>query len=261
MSQAKFIAEKFYAAFCKKQWVGKPLPDIFNLSLYEAYQIQNFVTQMRIEQGDLVKGFKVGCTSQAIRTQFNLSEPIRAKLFSPYCYKEGVALNWKKYANCAIEPEMIMRIARDLHDKDLSDKDLINAIDYVSPGIELHNYTFWHSPPTSQELICSNGLHAGLIMGSQKVEPQCLTFKDERFAVFKNDELVTQATASEIMGGPLKSLRWLVNSLVEQGQYLNKGSLVIPGSPVELIEIKEDTTVTIEIGDVGRLSTLFTSDA
>ena len=41
-----------------------------------------------------------------------------------------------------------------------SDRQLVEAIEYVSPGIELHNFKFWFAPPTSQELICSGGISA-----------------------------------------------------------------------------------------------------
>ena len=49
------------------------------------------------------------------------------------------------------------------------------------------------------------------------------------------------------MGGPLQSLRWLVKFLTKKGLCLKKGSLVIPGSPVELVSIECDTELRIEI--------------
>ena len=111
--------------------------------------------------------------------------------------------------NCAIEPEMVFRIGIALKGENLSDDPLINAIEYVSPGIEIHNFKVWHSPPSSQELICSGGIHAGLVIGQQKVSAQNLSFRDEVFRVCQDDVLVTESPASEIMGGPLQSLRWL----------------------------------------------------
>ena len=63
---------------------------------------------------------------------------------------------------------MVICLNRDLSGEDLPDEELIDAIDYVSPGIELHHYTFWHQPPTTQELICTGGIHAGVIVGEAK---------------------------------------------------------------------------------------------
>ena len=68
--------------------------------------------------------------------------------------------------------EMIFKISKDLKGENLPDDVLIKAIDYISPGIELHNFKFWYMPPTLQELVCSNGLHAGLIVGDNKISPE-----------------------------------------------------------------------------------------
>ena len=134
---------------------------------------------------------------------------------------------------------------------------MIDAIECVGAGIEIHNFRFWFAPPTSQELICSGGIHAGLIVGKTKVSPKQLSFKHEIFSVRKNGVLITQAPASQIMGGPIYSLRWLVDSLTSRGSYLKKGSLVIPGSPVELTCIDQDTELRVEIEGVGVVISCF----
>ena len=251
------LANKFYDAFYKRKWIGELEPPVSELSIREAYEVQDLVTQMRIDKGEEVVGFKVGCTSEAIRSQFGLEEPINGRLFKPHVHEEGVELNWKDYGNCGIEPEMVLKIGTDLSGEGMSDDQLTDAIEYVSPGIEIHDFRFWFTPPTSQELICSNGIHVGLIVGGTKISPKELSFKNEVFSVYKDGGLITKGPASEIMGGPLHSLRWLVNFLTKKGFYLKKGSLVIPGSPVEIISIECDMELRIEIERVGVLVTNF----
>jgi len=62
------------------------------------------------------------------------------------------------------------------------------------------------------------------------------------------------------MGDPIKSLNWLVSHLVKRGEQLKAGQWVIPGSPVELVEIKQDTRLEIEIDRVGNLEVQFASE-
>ena len=154
---------------------------------------------------------------------------------------------------------MIFTIGKDLKGKNLPDDVLIEAIAYVSPGIEIHQFKFWQPPPTIQELICSGGIHAGLIVGSDRVRPADLPFSGEMFSVYKNGEMITSAPASEIMGGPLHSLRWLVDYLTAKGDSLKKDSLVIPGSPVELVRIDQDTKLKVAIEGVGNVAIMFQS--
>ena len=257
MNLVHSLAESFYDVFYTKEWPGDSSGRPSDLSIAEAYQVQDLVTKMRVDRGEEVVGYKVGCTSGAIRSQFGLNEPISGRLFRPYIHREGVEPDWCDYVNCVIEPEMVLRIGKDLEDGELTDTHLIDAIDYVSPGIEIHNFKFWFSTPSSQELIASGGIHAGLVIGKKKVPPGELSFANELFSVRKDGEVVTEAPASEIMGGPLKSLRWLVKSLAQRRMRLAKGSLVIPGSPVELVKIGCDTTVRIEIGLLGSLALSF----
>ena len=254
------LAKRFYHTFYQNCWPTKQKPDLRELSIDQSYQVQDIVTNMRIEKGEQVIGFKVGCTSHAIRSQFRLNDPICARLFLPHVISEGVRLNWKNYLNCAIEPEMVFKIDKDLSGENLSDDQLISAIKYVSPGLEIHNFKFWATPNSLSELICSGGVHAALIIGKQKVSAQRLSFQQENFQVFKDNILITQATADQIMGGPLHALRWLVRFLSQKGEILKSGSWVIPGSPVELVPIKMDTLLRIEIDGVGSCVTQFYSD-
>ncbi len=260
MRMAEVYAQQFCRAFYQRKWEGDCDPAVAELSIGEAYAVQDLVAELRVEKGEEIAGYKVGCTSEAIRKQFGLSEPISGRLFHPHVQKEGVDVDWQKYANCAIEPEMVLTIGTDLWGTGFSDDALIGAIESVSPGIELHHFRFWHSPPSSQELICSGGIHAGLVVGDAQVSPRHLSFKDEVFSVYMDGELVTEAPASEIMGGPIRSLRWLLDSLHERGWYLKKGSLVIPGSPVELVCIDRDTELRVEIEGVGSVRTEFRGD-
>jgi len=251
MNPINLLATKFTQAFYDRGWPGDLDPPVSGLSMPEAYAVQDLVAEMRVQRGEEVVGFKVGCTSEAIRSQFGLDEPISGRLFRPHVCEEGVEVNFNDYVNCAIEPEMVLTIGAELCGTGLSDERLIDAIECVGAGIELHHFRFWFSPPTSQELICSGGIHAGLIVGKTTVSPRELSFEHELLSVRFNGRLVTEAPASEIMGGPIHSLRWLVDSLTKRGSCLPTGSLVIPGSPVGLTCIDEETELSVEVEGVG----------
>ena len=257
------VLKKLGATFCETFYSGRfdgdPDFSMSTLSLDDAYKVQDEAIRLRQGRGEQVAGYKVGCTSDAIRRQFGLREPINGRLMVPHVFRGHKTLDWKSYVNCAIEPELVFGIRRDLVGEIPDREELIGSIEYVSPGIEVHHLKFWHDPPTSQELIASNGIHACLVVGSERVSPGQVDFKTEVFKVFKNDRLVTEGLGSDIMGDPIHSLRWLVSHLSGRGEALRAGQLVIPGSPVELIEIDRDTTLRIEISNVGSAVAEFVS--
>ena len=78
MFDSTVLADAFFHAFYSNTW---RLDDssVDGLSVLESYQIQNLVCEKRIDLGESVVGYKVGCTSHAIRSQFGITEPISGR--------------------------------------------------------------------------------------------------------------------------------------------------------------------------------------
>jgi 2-keto-4-pentenoate hydratase len=231
--------------------------DMASLSIDDAYEIQRRMIAARVARGEEVVGYKVGCTSRAIRRQFGLAEPICGRVMAPHVFHGNAVLNWHDYVCCAVEPEFVFVIAKDLANEVTDDQQLVEAIEYISPGIEIHNYKFWFGKPTLQELIASNGIHAGLVVGTERVRPEGLDLDMVGVGLFKNGELAASGIGAEIMGGPLKSVRWLANHLIRAGEHLKAGQIVIPGSAVELVVVEPEDRVSAQFTYVGRVEAEF----
>jgi 2-keto-4-pentenoate hydratase len=256
--QIEILADHFLEAFDHGTYPGDRTFKMDSISLDQAYLVQDRVAEMRVARGENVVGYKVGCTSNAIRQQLGLSEPICGRLFEPFIFANKSDMYWDAYKNCAIEPEMVFFIGKDLKGENLSDEVLLAGISEVRAGIEIHQRKFWLSPNTSQELICSGGILLGLAIGDEKTTPDKLTFKDESFEVRIDGEKVASGLARDIMdNSPIDSLRWLVGYLTRKGTCLKAGSYVIPGSPVQLIDITKEMVLTVDIQNVGSVSTNF----
>lgn len=216
----------------------KTVEGIETLSNAEAYAVQETYLAGRIAKGERTVGYKVGCTSPAIRAQFGLSEPICGRLLFPRIYPDRQRLDIQDFVDCALEPELVLHIGSDLDGDNLETSHLRQAIGSISPGIEVHNYRFWYGRPTSQELIASNGIHAALVVGRQYTLPPGLDLNMERTVLAVNGEEVASGIGAEIMGGPIESLRWLLTHLRERGGSLHSGDLVIPGSAAKLVRVR-----------------------
>lgn len=259
MTQLNDIADIFFQIWETQTHPADCAIDIGALTLDQAYAVQQMVIEHRVAQGERVVGYKVGCTSKAIRQQFGLSEPISGRLMAPHVHHGETVLRWNGYVQCAVEPEFVLRIGKDMTDEVANDSELLDAIEWVAPGIEVHNYRFWFGRPTSQELIASNGIHAALVVGEQRVSPTSFNFDMEGVGVFRTDELAASGIGAEIMGGPLKSLRWLVNHLLQRGEHLRAGQLVIPGSPVELVSVQSSDRIAAAFTHLGKVGALFST--
>jgi len=261
MADLQPFADTFLRLFQEHRFVHAGNEPISSLTLQDAYHVQQMVIDARTGGGEQVAGYKVGCTSEAIRQQFGLSEPICGCLMAPHVTWGDAVLNHRDYFDCAVEPEFVLVIGSDLVDEVGDEDDLTAAIDFVSPGIELHNYRFWFGDPTSQELIASNGIHAALVVGDQKTSPTSFNWDAEEAGIFLGGEQAASGLGREIMGGPMNSLRWLVNHLVRRGKSLKAGQLVIPGSPTRLLPVEAGDLVSARFANLGQVAARFSTDA
>ncbi len=86
--------------------------DMGALSIDDAHEVQRQVIAARVARGEAVKGYKVGCTSKAIRQQFGLSDPICGRLMAPHICHGDTTLDWNDYVDLAVEPEFVLGIGR-----------------------------------------------------------------------------------------------------------------------------------------------------
>lgn len=210
---------------------------IESLTLADAYEEQSRVIQSRIAQGEKHVGWKIGCTSRAIQAEFGLSNPIRGHLMAPHVHPSPVSLDLNDYVACAVEPEFVIRVGSSMRGAGMARDEIRSKIDSIAPGIEVHNYRFFLGPPTSQELIVSNGLHAGLVHGDFVSLDGNIDLDLEGIGVFVNGRLAASGIGAEIMGSVLASMAWLLDDLAQVGKGLSAGELVIPGSPVNLVPV------------------------
>ena len=104
MDVIKDIAKSFYVYY-KLGEVSFGLQDISVLSMEQAYQCQDAFLKLRENDGDQPFGYKVGCTSAAIREQFGFDEPIYGRLMTPGKYsnrtllRRGIMTIWQSSLN------------------------------------------------------------------------------------------------------------------------------------------------------------------
>ena len=256
MKQLESIAQSFYQFFTTGVFHPE-IDDISQLSLEDAYACQRHFIKKRREAGNDTVGYKVGCTSAAVQEQFGITQPIYGRLATPGIIAEGEPVVAADYYDLAIEPEFVITLGRDLETSQLTDDELLDCIDNVRAGIELHNYRYHYSSPSIQELICSNGIHASLIVGGETSSPHLVDWEMEGVAVFINGCLVASGVAADIMGGPLHSLRFLLRHLESRGEVLQAGEMVIPGSATPLIHVNSGDQVICRFANLGKVETTF----
>ena len=117
---------------------GSMFSEGITLSVEEAYTLQETVARLRRARGESHIGYKVGCTSPAIRAQLGIDHPVAGSLWESERWNSGCSLRFADYVNPAIEGELAVELVDDLCGENLSESDMESAIGSVFPVIELH---------------------------------------------------------------------------------------------------------------------------
>ena len=232
-----------YDAGTPNQIFARPM----DLTMAEAYELQHEVVRLREQRGERVIGYKIGCTSKAIQEQLRIAEPIFGRIFDTGSFVSGARIAHVNYANLAIEGELALCLGRDLPDSPGRPTEYLEAIDSIFPIIELHDHVLRSSSPCPQELIASNGMHAGFVRAEQPCSPSV-----DHLSICINDEEVAATQNPWTMHGPIDSLRWLAQRLRQCGLRLVRGQVILTGSPMRLFPVPPGSRIVVQARPTGK---------
>ena len=223
-------------------WFAEP---VFDMNINLSYELQDTVTQLRLNEGDSVAGYKIGCIGKDVKEQFGMDGPIRGTLFSSELFNNNAVLSASAYCNLAIEAEMAFVI------------DEYFQIKRVFPVIELHNFIFRAPQKNLPELIGNNGINCGVVV---PVQEQHRSLKDlDRLVDLSlriNDSIYSTNQLWPIDGNPLGSLGWLQENLRSYNKKLEAGQLILAGTTLGLYTVREGDQITVKLNGEEILSCL-----
>ena len=127
---------------------GRLFSGPIELTIPEAYALQDEVARLREQRGERLIGYKIGCVSRVIQQQLGIDQPIFGRIFDTGCFRSGVRLSHSRYVNLAVEGELALRLAQDVPDSLSPDWDNRQVIESMFPVIELHQYVLRNTPPS-----------------------------------------------------------------------------------------------------------------
>ena len=141
--------------------------DKIKITNEDALIIQSNVARLRVNRGDQIIGYKIGCVSKDTQKKMGFSQPACGYLWKSELHQSGITLNKKDYTNPAMEAEFGIILNRDIKPELSSFDYILESIEGVYSLIEIHNLVFYGNEPYGAELLANNAIHAGVILGSE----------------------------------------------------------------------------------------------
>lgn len=202
------------------------------LSEADAYALQFAVHEKLAAAGDPLAGWKIALTLPNQYEPLKLSGPVFAGIYKSGLRQSGAVFEPGWPIKPGIEPEMVVRIAKDTAPGTKYTPDSIRAhIANVYCGMELVDNRYADVTKMSGPArIADNVLQAALVTGTEIKNWQTLDYPTLKGQSLLDGKVLATGPGSAVMGGMPISLAWLANKLNEHGRMLKAGDLVLTGS-------------------------------
>lgn len=188
----------------------------------QAYQQQLTLRQLRLDRGELPRGFKIGFTNRAIWPRYNVFAPIWGTVWNTslvFCEGRGL-VSLRNLCQPRIEPETVFGM-RATPMPGASLDELFDAIEWVAPGFEIVQS---HMPDwkfTPGDAVADGGLHGRLLVGrriarndigANAAELQA-ALAGARLVLRQDKKAVDRGVGANVLDGPLLALQHFLREL------------------------------------------------
>ncbi|MEM7283545.1 MAG: fumarylacetoacetate hydrolase family protein [Pseudomonadota bacterium] len=231
-------------------------------SLHQAYGIQ-FASIERWP--DKVAGWKIGLLSPADRQKFSaerLAGPIFDSQIKTIVPDSSNQIQIYHGGFAAVEAEFVLEIGVDVPpvDTHFTDEDLKDIVAALYVGIEIASSPMADINKLGPPVVVSDfGNNAGLLLGPSVEDWRSRSLDSMVAKVFVDGELVGDASADAIPGGPLQALRFLLGLKASQGMTLPAGTLVSTGASTGIHDVTISSRARVEFGACGGFELTFES--
>ncbi len=201
-----------------------------DLTVDDAYAIQQEGLSLRLADGGTVVGRKIGITSRGMMEMLNCDSPDYGYLLAHTEITEGSPCITSDLNAPMIEGELAFVIGEDLIGDSITVADITSAISWVIPCFEICDTRFNDWTITVADTIADNAAASRFMLGTQPKKLSEINPKSIGMVMEKNGTLLGSGTGAEVMGSPITSVTWLAKKLMEYGTYLRKGNIVLSGS-------------------------------
>ena len=250
--------DELYAAFLERRTVPPLLSREPDITLDDAYRIQQRFVARRLEAGETVVGKKIGATSKPVQEFLGVYQPDFGILTSGMVYQEGDTIDLGGLIQPKAEAELAFVLKHDLKGPGVTAMDVIRATDYVLPCFEIVDSRIENWQIKIQDTVADNASCGVYVLGKTQGDPRQLDLTLAGMVLEKNGELFSTGVGAAVQGSPANAVAWLANTLGERGIPFKAGEVILSGSQSSLVPVVDGDELVCTVGGLGSCRVTFT---
>ncbi len=223
------------------------------LSVEDAYKIQDELVSLKLQNGDRIIGPKMGLTSQAKMKQMNVEEPIYGYVFDYMLIPDGGTLSMRDVIHPKVEVEIAFIMGKDLEGPGITGAQALAATEYVIPALEIIDSRYENFQFTLPDVIADNASTSRVVFGNRMVKPENLELDLVGATLSINGEIKDLGAGAAVVGHPANSVAMLANMLARKGQKVKAGDVILTGGITGAVLLSVGDTVTAKLDGLGEI--------
>lgn len=250
----KKLTEYVHSAEKEKREIVKITNEYPELTIEEAYLVQEELVREKQDAGHKIFGPKMGITSEAKMKQMNVDDPIYGYVFDYMVVNEGDTISISDYIHPKVEPEIGFILSHDLEGPNVTALDVLRSTEYVFPAIEIIDSRYENFNFTLPDVIADNTSAAGAVFGTDLKRPEGLELDVVGATLSINGEIKALGTGAAVLGNPANSIARLANMLVKKGRKVKAGEPILSGGLTAAVMLSPGDYVNVKCGGIGEVS-------
>jgi 2-oxo-hept-3-ene-1,7-dioate hydratase len=233
------------------------------IALEEAYAIQKAWIEIKVAEGRVIKGHKIGLTSKAMQSALGIDEPDSGVLLDDMFFADGGLVPSDRFIGTRVEAELAFVMKQRLAGPDCTMLDVLNATDFVVPALEILDTRIERVDALTKstrkifDTVADNAANAGIVLGGRPLRPLDADLRWIGALCYRNGQLEETGLAAGVLNHPATSVAWLANKIAAHGLALEPGQVVLAGSFIRPIETRKGDTIQADYGPYGTVSCYF----
>ena len=227
------------------------------ITIEDAYRIQQRLNARRLAAGERIIGKKIGVTSAAVMNMLGVYQPDFGMLTDGMVYNEGEAIPANTLIQPKAEGEIAFVLKKDLMGPGVTGADVLAATEGVMACFEIVDSRIKDWKIRIQDTVADNASCGVFVLGDRLVDPRGVDLNTCGMVLEKNGEIVATGAGAAALGAPVNAVAWLANTLGILGISLKAGEVVLSGSLAIMVPVKAGDSLRVTIGGIGGCSVRF----
>ena len=233
------------------------------MTIDDGYAIQRAWLQLRLAEGRVVKGRKIGLTSRAMQQASQITEPDYAPLLDDMFFEAGGDIPVDRFIAPRVEVELAFILGRPLKGPGVTLADVLAATELVTPAVEIIDARIeqfdrdTQAPRKVFDTIADFAANAGIVVGAESVRPNDVDLRWVGAILCKNGIVEETGLAAGVLDHPGNGIVWLANKIAAYGEQLNAGDVVLAGSFTRPTPARRGDAFKVDYGRLGSIEFSF----